>query len=309
MGIKSIEMANLNNLSTYLDTFQQQLKDSHYNNLPEELIIQIVAHKRSKFVLNFDSDTISTCDTSAPQSPTSNSPAIDIDVLQVTMRIQDFWKFALPDNKKGPPPLAWNQAHNHTRRQPRNYKGQLTKNYGIPTGPRNMIIVVDVDTKDEGIEEFNKYILEFGPLNTFTVQSWSGGYHYFFNYDPNNYKMVNYLTNSSGYRGKGLDIRTKGGFIIGPGSVVNGQEYKVINQAPIMDMPDTLIDWLTESRTRPDKPKRPSNRHNEINTQVSTDIKYIVRDNELDNILNLLPSKFLHNYSDWISVLTASWSV
>ena len=73
----------------------------------------------------------------------------------------------------------------------------------------------DVDTKDEGIEEFNKYFLECGHLNTFTVQSWSGGYHYYFNYDPNNYKMVNYLTNSSGYRGKGLDLRAKGGVIIG----------------------------------------------------------------------------------------------
>ena len=72
-----------------------------------------------------------------------------------------------------------------------------------------------------------------------------------------------------------------------------------------MDMPDTLIDWLTESRTIPDKPKRKNNRHNEVNTQISTDIKYIVRDDELDNILKLLPSKFLHNYSDWISVLTA----
>ena len=169
-----------------------------------------------------------------------------------------------------------------------------------------MIIVLDIDTKDEGIEEFNKYILEFGPsvLSTYTVRSWSGGYHYYFNYDPNNYNMVNYLTNSSGYRGKGLDIRTKGGFIIGPGSVVNGQEYKVINQGSIMDMPDTLIDWLTESRTRAKSTKQGSKKHYDINTTVNTEIKYVVRDGELDNILKLLPNKFLNNYSDWLGVLT-----
>ena len=85
MGKKSIEMANLNNLSTYLDTFQQQLKESHYNNLPKELIIQLVDHKRKQqqprvtgkignFVLDLDSDTYetvtcSTCDTFSPPSP------------------------------------------------------------------------------------------------------------------------------------------------------------------------------------------------------------------------------------------------
>jgi hypothetical protein len=35
-------------------------------------------------------------------------------------------------------------------------------NVGIPTGKINDIICIDIDNKDSGIEEFNKYILEYG---------------------------------------------------------------------------------------------------------------------------------------------------
>jgi hypothetical protein len=49
------------------------------------------------------------------------------------------------------------------------------------TGKINNIIVLDVDEKDEGIEEFNKYIIEYGEPQTITQKTPSGGYHYFLN--------------------------------------------------------------------------------------------------------------------------------
>ena len=127
-------------------------------------------------------------------------------------------------------------------------------NYGILTGKTNGIIVLDIDTKDEGVEEFNKYIERYDDPDTYQVQSRTGGYHYYFKYthsDPDVEVLLRRFTNSSKYRGKGLDIRTDGGYIVGPGSYVHDQKdgisgtYKVINNVPILEMPKTLVEWLT----------------------------------------------------------------
>ena len=84
-------------------------------------------------------------------------------------------------------------------------------NTGIPTGPRNNLLVVDLDVKDDGVQEFQKYRTEFGTPKTLTVKTPSGGYHYYFNYshcDPDCKAMIdNYLRTRTKYRGKGVDIR------------------------------------------------------------------------------------------------------
>ena len=42
-----------------------------------------------------------------------------------------------------------------------------------------------------------------------------------------------------------------------------------------------------------------------IDIKPSEEIKYVVQDDQLHQILNLLPSTYLTNYSDWLKVLTA----
>ena len=122
----------------------------------------------------------------------------------LTTRHDDFWKVALPRNKKAPPPTGWSDPKAQSKNTPKHI-------YGILTGKRNKLIVLDVDSKDDGVKELQKYLREYGALNTYTVSTPSGGFHYYFNYDPQNYLMATYLTNRTKYRNCGLDIRTNGG--------------------------------------------------------------------------------------------------
>ena len=77
-------------------------------------------------------------------------------------------------------------------------------NIGLPTGKINNLLCLDIDNKDNGIEEFDKYIKEFGEPMTIKQQTPSGGYHYIFKYTSSNiqdnYLIENYLKNKTKYR-------------------------------------------------------------------------------------------------------------
>ena len=113
--------------------------------------------------------------------------------------------------------VSWTDRKNQTVIKP---KG----NHGVVCGPTTNLIVLDVDVKDDGLVEMQDYFKKYGGIDTYTVRTPSGGYHYYFNYeaacDADNWRIANYFTNSTKYRAKGLDIRTKGGYVVGAGSRV-----------------------------------------------------------------------------------------
>ena len=90
----------------------------------------------------------------------------------------------------------------------------------MPTGSRNNLLAVDLDVKDDGVEEFKKYLSEHGRPETLTVKTPTGGYHYYFNYsheDPDSERMIkDYLRNTTKFRGKGIDVRSEGGYVVAP---------------------------------------------------------------------------------------------
>ena len=66
-------------------------------------------------------------------------------------------------------------------------------NTGSPTGTRNNLLVFDLDVKDDGVEEFKKYIQAQGKPDTLHVTTPTGGEHYYFNYthpDPGTHQMI-----------------------------------------------------------------------------------------------------------------------
>ena len=102
---------------------------------------------------------------------------------------------------------------------------------GMPTGRRSDFLVVDVDR----LEAINE--LGFELPETLTVETPRGGRHYYF-------KHVEGLTNSPAGLPSGVDIRGEGGYVIVPPS----KGYKVINQAPVADIPAELLVILRERR-------------------------------------------------------------
>ncbi len=128
----------------------------------------------------------------------------------------------------------------------------LRFNTGVPTGYRNNLLVVDLDVKDDGVEEFKKYLSEHGRPETLTVKTTTGGYHFYFNYsheDLDSERMIkDYLRNTTKFRGKGIDVRSEGGYVVAPPSMRDGREYETINARKPTDVPSSLISWLLEGR-------------------------------------------------------------
>ncbi|AMJ61419.1 hypothetical protein AXW83_14935 [Bosea sp. PAMC 26642] len=94
-------------------------------------------------------------------------------------------------------------------------------NIGIATG--NGLFVVDIDDKNgkEGSATWAALEALHGAAPpTFTVKTPSGGRHLYFRVDPSVW-----IPNSAGKLGIGIDIRGDGGYVVGPGSVLNGRQY------------------------------------------------------------------------------------
>jgi len=222
----------------------------------------------------------------------------------------NFIKIKLRLNNKIPIDEGWQKSK--SKKQPDKQK----YNTGIITGVKNNLFVVDVDAKDEGVEEFNNYISEFGDPGTLRIATPSGGYHYYFLYESGDkqidYIIETYFKNNTKKRGKGLDIRTTGGQVVAPGSCINDKYYKIDNYAPIQKIPMTLIDWLIDPLYNPIKTKKTTttkikdikNDDNEL-INLFDDYEYYINDDTLDIILDKLNNNdHLNNYSNWLKVLT-----
>ena len=187
-------------------------------------------------------------------------------------------------------------------------------NIGFITGTINNIFVLDIDVKDDGLIEWNKYLnSNIEPL-TVTTKTPSGGYHYYFNLksknDSNNFLINNYLTTKSKYRGVGLDIRSNGGYVVYPPSKINNFEYKFIrsfDKFDVLDMPSELIYWLLDNN----KPFKTKNLFQTITNKVTPIVKpsnncliYEITDNEILILLNKLDKTYFDNYLKWLMITT-----
>lgn len=119
--------------------------------------------------------------------------------------------------------------------------GEYNYNIGIATtnfGEGEALIVVDVDNKDgkNGDEEILKLELEGKEFpQTFTQLTPSGGKHLV-------YRSKAPVKQGTDVLGKGLDIRSRGGFIVGWGSKINGKLYKRKQMDSIAECPQWIID-------------------------------------------------------------------
>jgi hypothetical protein len=125
-------------------------------------------------------------------------------------------------------------------------------NIGIPTEP---YLVVDIDPRNGGdvtAEELAKAKDDFPLPNTLCSLTGGGGSHMICRLPAHTI-----VRGGAGKLGEGVDIKSWGGFIVAPGSVVAGKKYEwVISKSlqttrPIADAPQWLIDHCKAA-----KPKR-----------------------------------------------------
>lgn len=118
-------------------------------------------------------------------------------------------------------------------------------NIGIATGEG--LVVIDVDTLhhggENGSESLKNYEITNGLLNdTFTVETPTGGKHIY-------YVTNNECKNATGLL-PGVDIRGTGGYVVAPGSIINGKEYKIVKDVPIAK-PNYAVETLLKKCKTP----------------------------------------------------------
>lgn len=221
----------------------------------------------------------------------------DAELAKVFSPIDNLQKIKIKHGAKEPFESGW-------RTDPKTYYKNIDMtryNAGFLCGEVNNIMVLDVDVKDDGVGAMVQYFQEFGKFNTFTVRTPHGGYHYYFNYKSKD-NNDNYLKNGTKFRGVGLDFKTEGGYVLSPGSCVDGKYYKVINQTKIIDMPNDLLTWLLAFKADTTKTQK-EKKEKKVIPNVD-DHQYDITDEQFVNILNQLDKTYLNNYSDWLRVTT-----
>lgn len=87
--------------------------------------------------------------------------------------------------------------------------------------------------------------------DTFTVKTPSGGFHFYWKVKKPLPKQYN---GDSGL-GPGFDTRNGGkGYVLAPGSEIDGKVYEVVNDAPLAEMPQALFDEITNEEIADGKP-------------------------------------------------------
>lgn len=118
-------------------------------------------------------------------------------------------------------------------------------NYGVCPGDRHVVIDLDVKPDANGVNDFFSLELEYGEVNTFSVETPSGGRHL--------YLRVTHAVSNANQFPKGIDVRGAGGYVVGPGSrLVEGLckakdtpgEYAVYNDAPVGEAPSWIVGRL-----------------------------------------------------------------
>ena len=181
-------------------------------------------------------------------------------------------------------------------------------NYGILTGEETGIIGVDLDTyKPEwNNEKEHSFITTFGKdyikkFDTLTQSTPSGGIHLIFEYDEDvRQTQVNHCE---------IDIRNKGGYLVGAGSIVGGKLYRVKHFATIKPLPDDLKKYLmdnlytTEEKETAKKIKNKKNVNKDF-TECEYSFAYTTEEIE-EKIVKELPIKYFTEYTFWIKFITA----
>lgn len=98
-------------------------------------------------------------------------------------------------------------------------------NYGII--PNDDVVVVDVDNRNGGMENYKKLKRKGYFKNTFTVQTGSGGFHFYYLLPKDFSGQLAKNLEPAGYTG--IDIKDKRGFLIAPKSLhPQGGAYKLL---------------------------------------------------------------------------------
>ncbi|HEX3141365.1 MAG TPA: bifunctional DNA primase/polymerase [Rhizobacter sp.] len=162
----------------------------------------------------------------------------------LALAARGFWIFPVAPGAKTPAIADWPNAATRDPEQISTWWSSRDFNIGISTsrfGDSKAIVAVDVDNKGGKNGDASIIELEFQGCElpvSFEQSTPSNGRHILYIVDAPLKQGVNVL-------GAGLDIRSKGGYIVGPGSEIEGKRYARINgHDTLAAAPAWLVDRL-----------------------------------------------------------------
>lgn len=136
-------------------------------------------------------------------------------------------------------------------------------NIGIATGP-SRLLVVDLDAPKGGRGAHGRQSLAAAarvvgatiPRNTLTVVTPGSGQHLYFRTSA-----AEGARSTVGFIGTGVDTRGAGGYVVGPGSVIDGRRYRLVRRADPVPVPDWILDALRQAMPEPRSASMPTQSH------------------------------------------------
>ena len=159
------------------------------------------------------------------------------DVLESALNYarEGFQVFPLQSNSKSKQIVkSWKEKATTDNEVIQNWFSNTDYNVGVRTG--NGFIVIDIDNKSEvnGYESIKLFLKDFP--STKIVKTPNNGWHMYYRVD----REISCRTGIV----KGVDIRGDGGYVVGIGSVVNGNRYFVSRDEPIAQANEAIYRFL-----------------------------------------------------------------
>lgn len=138
-----------------------------------------------------------------------------------------FKVFPLKPNRKDPLVHGWQQwAESGNEEIILNFSEHHKNcNWGVYVGATSDM-VVDIDNKNgkNGSAELKKIEEKHSPLPpTFVIETPTGGFHCYYKGE---------VRSISNKWAPGIDTKGKGGYVVAPGSVIDGKQYRIISDPP-----------------------------------------------------------------------------
>lgn len=171
----------------------------------------------------------------------------------LALSARGLWLFPIRSNGKKPAHKGWQQEATRDPEQLARWFSDGAFNLGVFTsrlGESDALVCVDVDNKGSKRGDDVIFALElegFDLPDTLEVASPNNGRHLYF-------RVPDPLRQGANVLGPGVDSRSRGGFVLGPGSSLDGREYEIRGDRPIAPAPDWLVARLGRSRDRTAEP-------------------------------------------------------
>jgi len=174
----------------------------------------------------------------ANATPLAAEPALDRQGMALAIAAEGFRLFPCRDGSKEPACMWQQDATTEPGVIREWFKVHPGMNYGVSMDETHFVLDLDCKAGKDGKNDLDVLEISNGDLpDTLRVRTPSGGEHRYF---------AGSAANSVGKKelGGGIDVRGKGGYVLGPGSMVDGNAYEIGTDAEIANAPSWLLELV-----------------------------------------------------------------